>query len=161
MGGKKIIFLFVALALPVFVFVFLKLFGKNEFDVPLLYDAGVTERPAGCTIDYGMPYLLPDSIYNSVNPRNDSLVAINFAETVPTKLQEIQVQFKQEKLSVHQASLLTGDRSYVKNCILLLKEPNTIVLIDNRKQIRGYYDGSDRDELDRLEAEIKILLKKY
>jgi hypothetical protein len=44
---------------------------------------------------------------------------------------------------------------------LLSQSPNNIVLIDEQKRIRGHYDGTDRDELDRLEAEINIILKKY
>jgi len=34
-------------------------------------------------------------------------------------------------------------------------------LIDDQKRIRGYYKIGFRDEMDRLEVELKILLKKY
>lgn len=52
-------------------------------------------------------------------------------------------------------------KNFLKTCILLIKRPHSIVLIDNENRIRGYYDADDRDELDRLKAEINIILKKY
>jgi protein SCO1/2 len=33
------------------------------------------------------------------------------------------------------------------------------VLIDRNRNIRGFYDGTDFDEIDRLEADLKLLLK--
>jgi hypothetical protein len=36
---------------------------------------------------------------------------------------------------------------------------NTIVLVDGQKRIRGYYDIADPKEADRLELEIRILLR--
>ena len=62
MRGKKALFLFLALALPICIFVFLKMFGRNEFDVPLLYDKGVLQKPAECNVVYNEPYTIADSI---------------------------------------------------------------------------------------------------
>lgn len=36
-----------------------------------------------------------------------------------------------------------------------------IILVDGQKRIRGYYDGTDREEIDRLITEINILLDTY
>lgn len=36
-----------------------------------------------------------------------------------------------------------------------------IILVDQQKRIRGYYDGTDREEIDRLITEINILLDEY
>ena len=36
-----------------------------------------------------------------------------------------------------------------------------IILVDGQKRIRGYYDGTDREEIDRLITEINILLGSY
>jgi protein SCO1/2 len=33
------------------------------------------------------------------------------------------------------------------------------VLIDKKKQIRGFYDGTDKEEINRLINDIKILKK--
>lgn len=35
------------------------------------------------------------------------------------------------------------------------------ILIDKEKRIRGYYDGTDQEEVDRLIHEIEVLLKEY
>jgi hypothetical protein len=165
MNGKKIVFLFLALLLPVCVFIFLKFFGRNEFNVPLLYEAGVTEKAAECSnVHYGTPYILPDSIFRLINPKETSLVIVNASETnerVSAKLKEIEMQFEADHVTIQPVSMLKAQAGYIQTCILLLQQPNTIALIDDKKQIRGHYDGNDRDELDRLEAEIKILLKKY
>lgn len=36
-----------------------------------------------------------------------------------------------------------------------------IILVDGEKRIRGYYDGTNREEIDRLITEINILLGKF
>ena len=36
---------------------------------------------------------------------------------------------------------------------------NTFVLVDQERRIRGYYDGTDFEEMDRLNIELDILLK--
>ncbi len=36
-----------------------------------------------------------------------------------------------------------------------------MILIDKEKRIRGFYDGTNREEVDRLIVEMKILLKSY
>lgn len=36
-----------------------------------------------------------------------------------------------------------------------------IILVDQQKRIRGYYDGTDREDIDRLITEINILLGEY
>lgn len=39
--GKKAIFLFLLIALPVIIFLFLKSFGRNEFTIPVYYERGL------------------------------------------------------------------------------------------------------------------------
>jgi hypothetical protein len=38
---------------------------------------------------------------------------------------------------------------------------SAVTIVDNQNRIRGYYDATDRDEVDRLIVEIKIILKQY
>jgi hypothetical protein len=78
MQGKKIIILFLGLALPGLVFVFLKMFGKNQFDVPLLHEQGVTDVDTSCLYDYPVPYTVPDSILQKLYAKNKSLIVVNF-----------------------------------------------------------------------------------
>jgi protein SCO1/2 len=40
---KKFIFLILTLAIPVSIFLFLKIFGNNEFEVPVLFEDGLPE----------------------------------------------------------------------------------------------------------------------
>jgi hypothetical protein len=162
MGGKKALFLFLGLFLPILVFVFLKMFGKNEFEVPLLYEQGVKVKPSGCTMNYGAPYIVPDTIIHELTFSLKPLIVVNFASQ-SVKLNNLMDAFDKD------VALIEGDKmnltaehfNFIKTCALLTESPNNIVLIDNRHRIRGQYDGTDRDELDRLEAEMKIILKKY
>lgn len=39
--NKKVVFLFLLIALPVIIFLFLKSFGKNEFSIPVYYEQGL------------------------------------------------------------------------------------------------------------------------
>jgi hypothetical protein len=50
---------------------------------------------------------------------------------------------------------------WVVACAFRVNEPWSVVLLDNQNRIRGYYDGSRRDEMDRLDLEMSIILKKY
>ena len=162
MTSKKILFLFLGLVLPVLVFVFLKMFGKNEFNVPLLYDKGVSEVPQNCDISYSSPYFVPDSVIQAFSLSEKTLWLINFSDSSP-RLTDIAAAFDADVQLVDRDQFkLSGDRiNFIRQCIFLIKSPHSVVMIDGKNQIRGHYDGSDRDELDRLEAEINIILKKY
>lgn len=52
---KKGIFLILTLAIPVAIFLFLKIFGSNEFEVPILFESGIP----GC-VDSQRPHLIPE-----------------------------------------------------------------------------------------------------
>ena len=74
----KVIFLLLAFVLPICIFIFLKLFGRNEFDVPPLF---VSEAPAhrtGCNDTPLLPYFVPDSIRTRYQLSADSLTVIFF-----------------------------------------------------------------------------------
>jgi hypothetical protein len=43
----------------------------------------------------------------------------------------------------------------------MVHAPRNVVLVDNKKRIRGYYAIGSREETDRLIVEMEILLKKY
>jgi hypothetical protein len=159
MNGKKIVLLFVGLALPILVFVFLKVFGRNEFNVPLIYENGVKKIPEGCDFYYGTPYLLNDSLPQALGYPSDKLVVINF-DKPSKKLKDLIGDFAPDVVLIANPKNQNGEDSTLVKCALLLHAPETIVLIDQQKQIRGYYT-TERDELDRLEAELKIILKKY
>jgi hypothetical protein len=163
--NKKFLLLFLGLVLPVLVFIFLKFFGKNEFDVPLPHADGVKQVPGGCDLDYSVPYHVNDSLLRKMQPTATAplLTLVNFdKETV--RLNDIEKKFTRDEVfhvSADKINFGVANLDSIKRCVLLIEEPATIVLIDNDRNIRGYYNGNDRDELDRLEAEITIILKKY
>jgi hypothetical protein len=161
--GKKVLFLFLGLVLPLMIFVFLKMFGKNEFEVPLLYERGVEKKPMGCDISYNAPYRVPDSVaIRLFTEQRPALLLINFGE--PTvRLRAIARSLGNEVKLVNESemSMPAEKLSFIKSCVLLIEKPNTLVMLDDQNRIRGYYDGTDRDDLDRLEAEVNIILKKY
>src|SRR3954469_21311716 len=79
MGGKKALFLFIGLLLPILVFLFLKIFGRNEFEVPLLYEQGVEVKPAGCTLDYPAPFVVLNTNLHQFTYSLKPLIVVNFA----------------------------------------------------------------------------------
>jgi hypothetical protein len=162
MKGKKALFLFLALLLPVGIFIFLRIFGKNQFDVAPLHQEGIIEMPASCNLKYTAPYTVPDSVMNMINTGNTSLAILNFSKE-DSVLQRVLDEVGETEIRIMSPSTLASlhNIDFIKSCILLLKAPYDIVLIDDQKRIRGYYKASDREEIDRLIIELNIILKKY
>lgn len=158
MGGKKILFLFLGLGMPILVFLFLKMFGRNEFEVPM----PEIKPPADCHVTNIESYSMSDSVINTFTKQPFSILILNFG-SASKKLDRVAESFSPEVVKVEEANMqgtaeLIG---YFRKCRLFLQSPNTLVILDKQRRIRGYYDGTDRDELDRLEAEVKIILKRY
>jgi hypothetical protein len=157
MNIKKAILLSLALLLPVAVFVFLKFFGKNEFDVPAFYQDGKPPVTSDCSYSYAMPYVIPDSVMVLVRKdENKSLYVVHFSS--PENLSRVVENYGSDIDVITDPKL--GD-PHVRKCVLLMKESQDIILIDDQKRIRGYYTSKDREEIDRLLLELDILLKKY
>lgn len=159
MKGKKILLLFLALALPSFVFVFLKMFGKNQFDVPALFSAQVPAATGECGLEYELPYHVPDSVLGQVMNPQDSLAVIVFSAADAASLDRVKEKYGTGSMTWK--SLDPATNVFLQRCIFLLAEPFDVVLVDRKGLIRGHYNSADRDEIDRLVTEIAILLKKY
>lgn len=162
MQGKKILFLFLALLLPIFVFLFLKIFGKNEFAVPPLYQDTAPEKLADCP-PVKLPYKLPNNILQQSVHTGDSLGLIYFKEGTVAReshnqMARVESTFKQDPIS-----FITPDSALLqsKACVFFMKSPFDLVLIDYHGLIRGQYISNDREDVDRLITEIDIILKKY
>jgi hypothetical protein len=165
MKGKKILFLFLALLLPICIFLFLKIFGKNEFDVPPLHQQGAAPSPQHCRVSYTVPYTLPDSVMTLISTpaAKATLFIVNFSgsESVLDRVREENGEGEVQIISPQALATDPVTLRYLKNCILLLPEPHDLVLVDSQKRIRGYYTSADREEIDRLLVEVNIILKKY
>jgi hypothetical protein len=163
MAGKKFILLFLGLLLPVVVFIFLKMFGHNEFEVPLMHKDGVAKVPTDCNFEYSKPYVIHDSLASALFQTNSNLILINFASD------NKRVEQALEKFESGEIGIIDGEKTFstmseadvIKRCAMLLEFPYDLVLVDRGRNIRGYYQTGDRDDLDRLKAELTIILKKY
>lgn len=161
--------LFLALLLPGCVFVFLKIFGKNRFEVRPLYQEGVIERVIACPPQKTPYHIPPESLERIVTRRSPDveLLLFSFVEelgqvaTIQKQLDRVQIEVKTDKVEfvmIHRDST-TSNYIEIKECILLTPNPDNIVLVDRQGRIRGHYNALVRDEVDRLIAEMQIILE--
>jgi hypothetical protein len=156
--SKKFIYLFLALLLPGLIFVFLRKFGKNEFNIPVYYETGV-EEPGTCGT-YPVPYRVPDSVMQVIYTDNKPmLVVVDTDNDVKRNLTRLSTELN------NSFSIVLPDSKNAwalwQDCVFIIRKPWTAVLVDTHGQIRGYYAPSTREETDRLLVEIRILLKQY
>ena len=175
---KKFLYLFLALALPGLIFLFLKKFGKNEFQVQTYFEEGL-KPDSVCSVSSPAPYQVPDSIVRKIG--FEVPMAIRVAIVYPfvkddlTEVGRIKSKYAQDSVEI---LIISGVPDNPKSeipitfldfnnfgnlvwCWLRVAEPFSVVVLDKENKIRGYYDGSKRDEMDRLDMELSILLKKY
>lgn len=158
---RKFIFLTLLFVLPISIYLFLKYFAKNEFDIPVFYKERV-DMKVGCDYKYTAPYKLPDSIAFVLNSKKAKAVLVVDAILKAKQLTKTREQFPLEELDIVYLTDMNEQRmSLWKNCFLFLSPPFSAVLIDDQNQIRGYYSLLNLDDSDKLEVELKILLKKY
>lgn len=176
--------MFLALLLPVLIFLFLKTFGKNEFEVPVLFADSVGVACEEYT--YKIPYVIEDSVLKKLSwNEHDSLTIIVFEDgnTINQHERKIQMErvfteFKNTPLQVIRISGSSGvgkadnrivnislsepDFQRMRDCNFVLSGLNDAVIIDRRKRIRGQYNLLKREDADRMiMQEMNILLKRY
>ena len=160
---KKAIYLFLALLLPVCVFLFLRGFGKNEFIVKPLYVDEYPPQLEGCAPYKKKPYVLPDSIVRKYSNSEDSLTVIFFGmlkAEAANQFRRVEEQMRDQGVAtVAIEDTLTNSK--MMRCVFFLQQPIDVVLFDTNGTIRGNYAGSDREEIDRLLTEITIIQKQY
>jgi hypothetical protein len=191
MKFQKVLFLFLALLLPVVIFIFLKSFGKNEFAVqPLFQDA--VESPVDCeNFQYHTPYVIKDSSFSRIFDHdhyvNDtiSLVVIEEDSESHNRLRShlyriikegrvSRVIFMTERIDTEvtkASSTISTAWSTVRTaperlqeyarCIFLLKPTDNVLIVDSKMRIRGQYNLLDREDADRLIMEMLIIQKQY
>jgi hypothetical protein len=159
MKGKKLFLLFLALLLPSCIFIFLKFFGKNEFEVLPLFTNQLPSIKNDCNYHYTLPYQIADTTLRQMTDGNDSLICVVFQKQEGGSLARIQEKYETEPVAWK--FLDPEKNSNQMRCIFVLEKPFNTALVDNKGRIRGQYNSADRDEMDRLLVEISILLKKY
>lgn len=175
---KKSVFLFLALLLPVSIFLFLHFFGRNEFDIPIYYQSETIEIP-DCSIDYQYPYKI-NKTHVALNGTSvvffaSGLSRDQFNESV-FQLDRISNEFENNppqlflvtqstdslsSLTWPNVLVLDKETYYTEQRCIFLADGNRIVLVDSLQQIRGLYSNAVLKEVDRLILELKILFKEY
>jgi hypothetical protein len=156
MKNKKTIFLALALILPVVIFIFLKLFGKNQFDIPIYYKNGVDSV---CVTNTSKPFQVNELVFKSINEKNQPALFTYLPNAKETEnFKHVWQEIDASKVS---SVFLPADSTQWKDCLLLIRNPWKTVLVDREKHIRGYYNLNSREETDRLIVELKILLEQY
>ena len=177
--STKVTFLVVILAIPAFIFVFLKLFGENTFEVPVYYAQGVDKSIKDCSFPPGQyhvdPTLLPK---DGLLQGKLSVVAFVADKKVVNQLERIHQSLSHQSLQVlnicdsskithweegqkrplQYIYLNTSKHRQILQCGFVADNEHQLVLVDQLSRIRGYYDAEDWEEVDRLILEIKILL---
>ncbi len=160
MKSRQVLILLIALIFPSCIFIFLKMFGKNRFDVPHMFVEEVASGASECGVDYNLPYHVTDSVLQRIGMGDARAAYVYFADVGTEKIfARVNERYKKDPV----ASLrLDPDReSFFRKCIFLLEEPFNVVLVDSSGVIRGQYNSRERDEIDRLITEIAILIEKY
>ncbi len=167
----KWIVLTAALVIPVTVFIFLKLFGRNEFEVPPLFTIELPRMPADCANPVTVPYKIPDNVRARLGITHLApLYLITDFPPDEVLTQRLEHAFTRQELKVIAPILASNSHdfysiqpdslAFIKNCFLFVPEQKDKVLVDSAGQIRGYY-GSSREETDKLILEASIILRKY
>lgn len=184
---KKLLVLFFALLLPILIFLFLKTFGKNEFEVPVLFSDAVSVPENCSSFQYKAPYSVPDSLLSLLSWNNkDELTIFVFEDGAKENKHErdihiarIFTEFKNESFRVVTifkeqitpdikqdglANISFSQENFktFHDCVFLLASNQDAVIIDSKKRIRGQYNLVKREDADRMiMQEMNILFKRY
>lgn len=175
---KKLLILLAALALPIFVFIFLKTFGKNEFSVAPLFQETVPPVSAMCG-PVAAPYILDESRLKELRWSVDDSLTLYVFNTVVFDEKELTLRLSEsqagESVELHNITSDSTQQSedrdpivmgasaiqQLLSCFFIMEKKTNAVLVDSERRIRGHYNLSEREEIDRLLVEIKIIQKEY
>lgn len=169
----KVTFLVITLIIPLAIFVFLRLFGKNHFDIPIYYEHGVEVKFDGCSNSKDQ-FHVSDTLVSKDRPtlvmfyRQRQDFDQNILANQLERLHELYgnalpqvVLYTSEALDRDGTvvkQLETDQLESVMHCGFATDTLNQYILTDSQRRIRGYY-STDLEEVDRLVVEIKILLE--
>jgi len=202
------------LLVPVLIFLFLKGFGSNSYDLPVFFEKGVDSPFQECASDTTQHYI-PDFAFTNQEGKtvgrsdmegyvtivdffftscpsicpimSDEMERVNdmFRDHPEVRIMSISIdpeydtpEILQEYAAKHHAKagkwdFLTGDKleTYrLARCGFVIPtidgmgvpddfvHSDKFVLVDRKGRIRGYYSGTDREAVDLLMLEAKVLL---
>jgi hypothetical protein len=85
----------------------------------------------------------------------------NLIDVINKQHNRIMEEFANDPVVITDIDAGDANSSLLRNCIFLMPEESDVVLVDFEKRIRGQYDVSSLEEMDRLIVEMKIILKRY
>jgi protein SCO1/2 len=154
------------LALPAFLILFLHSFGENHFELPYFVPAvdstGQTILNGKDTVFYQVPLKKQNSIrvVGFFEPLNDIVVAQHFSRVEKLIGKEVIFEVVRDNpISLGQIYKVGNLKNVKSNQTIPYNEE--FVLLDKQGYIRGFYDGKDEKEVERLITEINVLLDIY
>jgi len=171
----KITVLIIALVVPSLIYIFLRSFGENTFNIPIFYDKGISIE--GCSNQDSIQHLVkfesyplegirlfyfPKWVNDDAFLRQCGRINSKWPHVIFTAIADTTYQNNFGNIL-----LVSGEQQLfeIANCVLVLGQDhfiesplyNQLVLVDSKKRIRGYFEGNELKEMDRLDIELDIL----
>ena len=123
------------------------------------------------------PIMTGNMVYLQNEIKNDEIMFASFSVTPEIDSVEVLKKYALEKgVNDKRWNLMTGDRKEIYNLArksyLVVKDnpeagshdmihTENFVLVDKERRIRGFYDGTNIEEMNKIISDIKILLDSY
>ena len=150
---KGFILLF-ALLFPVIVFLFLKFFGQNEYELSI-YNSSCSDLIENLLKEPNNNIKLLD-----VRLNDDNLLIDNYINKLDISNEIKVITLSDQPRNLEWMSIRV-DNLLIKNLTKCVEnvvfDKSFILLIDTKNNVRGYFNSTDRGEIERLDVEIDIL----
>ncbi len=148
---------------PVLVVILLHTFAENHYVLPHFFPAtdstGKVQMSGQDTLYSEATFALPNQITVLNTAESDSATAIKINQELQRIGKELPVALLPAKQK-ETATFLVEKIAKIK--LSKTFQPNgKLVLIDKSRNVRGIYDGTNPEEIERLRAEVKVLIDIY
>ena len=158
---KKGFILLFSLLFPIIVFLFLKFYGQNEYELSV-YNSSCSE-------------IIDEYIINDFNRKNNiRIVDIRLTNNdilVDNYINKLGINDQIEVITLSNKLRNLNWLNLVVDKVLIERlsgcipneylEKSFILLLDKQNRLRGHFYSADRKEIERLDVEIDILLLEY
>ena len=158
---KKGFILLFSLLFPIIVFLFLKFYGQNEYELSV-YNSSCSE-------------IIDEYIINDFNRKNNiRIVDIRLTNNdilVDNYINKLGINDQIEVITLSNKLRNLNWLNLVVDEVLIERlsgciqneylEKSFILLLDKQNRVRGHFYSADRKEIERLDVEIDILLLEY
>ena len=160
----KVFILSFTLLLPVSIYLFLRFFGENKYDLPFF------EKNNKLCVQFfeDKPivnnYYLENIKILDYRISNNDIIVNNLLNRLNQKKNINIITLSNKKQNVEWLSYKFENDiilDFIKCEYMKIRSNSFLVLYDKNNRIRGYYDSSDSKEYERLDVEIDILKSNY